>query len=210
MTDRYGFAVNLPSLSDRRQPKELFEKASASKSRKANDHAELDHMASKCIDQLSSASDQQVASTKDQRRFLRVFAFHGHEWLRRSPRCLADRLGIRRIILLALYERPHVSRRNQLHLVSQPPMSRPQMTSAAASLHSDDDHTTSARLVSIPARSNETSASLGTRRSNGVEIGCRYGVEFECRLTLLRRFRTATLSDRQVSAINRQHHACNI
>lgn len=62
-----------------------------------------------------------------------------YEWLAHSIalRSLADRLGISHVVLLSLHERLHVRRRDQLHIVTEPPnLTRPMMR-AAARLHSD-------------------------------------------------------------------------
>ena len=65
-------------------------------------------------------------------------ALHRHEAHGRALRRLADRFGIRRIVLLPLDERLHVSRRDQPHLVPElADLAGPVMRSGAR-LHRDN------------------------------------------------------------------------
>jgi hypothetical protein len=48
-----------------------------------------------------------------------LFALYGHEPHARPLRCFADRLGIDRVILLPLYERLYIGRRDQPNFMAK-------------------------------------------------------------------------------------------
>ena len=54
------------------------------------------------VDRLRALPDQKLADAEEHRCPLGFFTLHGHETHRRPLHSLANRLGIRRIILLAL------------------------------------------------------------------------------------------------------------
>src|SRR5215469_10175875 len=70
-------------------------------------------MATQSVDRLGTLPHQKIPSSEYNGIGLRCFAFHRHKAHRRPLRCLADCLGVRGIVLLSLYKRLHVSRRDQ-------------------------------------------------------------------------------------------------
>ena len=71
------------------------------------------------VDELSSLPHQQITGSKYQPRRLLLFALYGHEPHARPLRGFANRLGIDRVVLLSLYERFYVGRRDQPYLVAK-------------------------------------------------------------------------------------------
>lgn len=69
-------------------------------------------------------------------RLLRL-TLHRHEPHGRPLRCLADRLGIRGIVLLSLDERLYVGRRNEPHLMAEALQLATPMMRSSARLHRD-------------------------------------------------------------------------
>src|SRR4051794_21415285 len=81
--------------------------------------AELSQMASQGIDGLGALANQQVSRAEHNGCGLRLLTFHGHEAHGGPLGGLADRLSIGHVVLLALDERLHVRRRDQLHRVAE-------------------------------------------------------------------------------------------
>src|SRR6202034_3714719 len=91
-----------------------------------------------CIDQLRSLPDEKVPGSKQHCSRLLRFALHGYEAHCRPRSCLHDGLGVRRIILLPLHERPYVDRGNEPHHVPDPFNLTPPSVSGRAGLHCHD------------------------------------------------------------------------
>jgi hypothetical protein len=103
-----------------------------------NDDAELTEMATYGVDHLRALLDEQVTGSEYQRLGLLCLALHlykPHGW---ALRRLANRLGIRRLVLLPLYERLHVGGRDKAHCVAQPTDLSPPVMRASARFHGDD------------------------------------------------------------------------
>jgi hypothetical protein len=97
-----------------------------------HDLPELAQVAAQGVDRLRALADQQLASAEDHRGALGLLALHGHEAHRGSLRCLADRLRVRRIVLLPLHEGFDVGGRDETDLVAQlADLAAPEMRAAA-------------------------------------------------------------------------------
>tara|TARA_R110002124_G_scaffold276871_2_gene447842 strand:- start:2606 stop:3406 length:801 start_codon:yes stop_codon:yes gene_type:complete len=103
-----------------------------------HDLSEFAQMPSQCVDGLGPLPDQKLADPKHHRSALRLLTLHGHEPHRRAQCGLTDRLGIRRVVLLAFYKGLHVSRRDKPHRMAQLADLAPPKMSAATGLHRDD------------------------------------------------------------------------
>ena len=99
------------------------------------DQAVLGKMAADRVDELSTLADQHIASPEDHRGGLLGFALHANEAHGRTLRGLANRLGIGRVVLLALNEGLHVGRRDQLDRVAELADLAAPMIRAGAGLH---------------------------------------------------------------------------
>ena len=113
------------------------------------------------VDGLRSLADEQIAGAEHHGGRLLRLALHGHEAHGRPLGGLADRLGIRHVVLLALDERLHVGRRDQPHLVAELADRAAPVMRARAGLHGDDGSAADRRRRSAPARAG---ASCGTER----------------------------------------------
>lgn len=89
------------------------------------------------VDQLRALSDQQVTRAEHHPRRLLLLALDRDEAHVRALRGLANRFGIGGIVLLTLYERLHISRRDQPNLVSDRHKLACPVMRAAACLHRD-------------------------------------------------------------------------
>lgn len=74
---------------------------------------EFSQMAAQGIDDLGSLLHEKIARPEHESGGLRLLALGNHKAHGRALGRLADCFGIRRIVLLPLDERPHVSRRDQ-------------------------------------------------------------------------------------------------
>ena len=79
----------------------------------------LCQMRAQSVDRLRALANQKIAGSVSHRCRLLHLALHSYEPHRRSRRRFGNRLGIRHVILLPLYERLHISRRDQPHLVAE-------------------------------------------------------------------------------------------
>src|SRR3954451_13180885 len=86
-------------------------------------------------DGLGALANQQVPRAEHDGGGLLVRALEGHEAHGRALGGLADRLGIRHVVLLPLDEGLHVRRRDQLHRVAELGDLAPPVVGAATGLH---------------------------------------------------------------------------
>src|SRR3954452_7940692 len=83
------------------------------------DHPELGQVAPERVDGLGALANQQVAGAEHDGCGLLVRALEGYKAHGGTLSGLADRFGIRHVVLLSLDERLHVRRRDQLHRVAE-------------------------------------------------------------------------------------------
>src|SRR5262249_2582632 len=95
-------------------------------------------MAAQGVDRLCPLPHQKIPSSEYNRIGLGCFALHRDKAHRRPLRCLADRLGVSGIVLLPLYKRLHVSRRDQADRMAKlADLTRP-VVSTATGFHRHD------------------------------------------------------------------------
>lgn len=90
------------------------------------DVAVLGQVTAQGVHELRALTDQQVPGPEDHAACLLLAALHRHEAHGRPLSRLADRLGVGRVVLLALDEGLHVGRRDQPDLWPSLISSRPQ------------------------------------------------------------------------------------
>ncbi|AHD03245.1 hypothetical protein METH_17430 [Leisingera methylohalidivorans DSM 14336] len=95
-------------------------------------------MPSQCIDGLGPLPDQKLAHAEHYRRALRLFALHRHKPHRRTQRGLADRLGIRGIVLPMFNKGFHISGRDEPYFVAELADLTTLIMSAATGFHRDN------------------------------------------------------------------------
>src|ERR671911_2293934 len=95
-------------------------------------------MTTQGVDRLRSLANQQIAGAEHHGCRLRLFTLHGDKAHGRALGGLADRLGIRHVVLLALDERLYIGRRDQPHLVAELSDGAAPIVRARAGLHGDD------------------------------------------------------------------------
>ena len=91
-----------------------------------SNHTELRALVAKRIDRLGALLDQQPPNAMKRMHRLGIRLLHGSKVHSRALRGLTDRLGVRRVILVALDKRAHELRRNQSHLVAHRAQEPPQ------------------------------------------------------------------------------------
>ena len=89
-----------------------------------HDLPELGQVAAQGVDRLRPLPDQKLTDAEDHRSPLGLFTLHGHETHRRALCGFADRLGIGRIVLLALHEGLDVGGRDEPCLLYTSPSPR--------------------------------------------------------------------------------------
>ena len=84
-----------------------------------NDIAVLGQVPAQGVDALRALAHQEITGAEHDAVRLLLLALHRHEAHARPLGRLADRLGIRHVVLLPLHERLDVGRRDQPHRVAQ-------------------------------------------------------------------------------------------
>ena len=87
------------------------------------------------VDRLRALAHQKIARVEQHRPCLLLFPLHRHKAHGRALRRLADRLRVRRVVLLPFHERLHVDRRDQPHIVAELHNLSAPMVSARTGLH---------------------------------------------------------------------------
>ncbi len=116
------------SLKRRGQPADM------SRPLRGND-TELRQMAAQRIDRLGALVHQKIARPEQHAPSLLFLRLHSHKSHGRARRRLADRLRVRRIVLLPLHIRFDVDRRDQSHRMAEPADLPAPMVRATARLH---------------------------------------------------------------------------
>ena len=99
------------------------------------DHPELRKMTPERVDRLRALADQKIANPELHHARLLFLALHRNEVHGRALRRLADRLRIRRLVLLALHVSLNIGRRDQAHLMTQPADLTASVMRAPARIH---------------------------------------------------------------------------
>ena len=80
---------------------------------------ELRQVTPQSVDRLRALAHQKIARAEQHPAGLLLRRLHGHEAHGGTLCSLADRLRVRRVVLLPLHERLHVDRRDQLHIMTE-------------------------------------------------------------------------------------------
>jgi len=95
-------------------------------------------MTAQCVDQLRALAHQKITGAKQHGPRLLLLGFDRDKTHGRSARRLADRLRVRRVVLLALDEGFDVGGRDQTNLVTQIADGAPPVMRAPTSFHGDN------------------------------------------------------------------------
>lgn len=120
--------TSLPVRSRRGQPPEI-------RRHLRRHNAEPRQMPPQRVNRPSALANQKIASAEQHPPGLPRLRLHGHETRCRTLRRLADRLGVRRIVLLPLRERLYIDRHNQPDPVPELQNLPTQIMRARARLH---------------------------------------------------------------------------